>query len=264
MLSVCTVCVSADENIGTIKADRITAKAGDEITVPVSLIDHQGVFIIRVTVKYDAKVVELKNVVKSAEDQFNYTVNDTVSGQVIVLMDGKNLYNVEEDVKLFELKFKVKADAPSGRSLFPVICEEGMATMLINDGEKLDSVSFSPSTSTGSLTVLCNEHIFDITTDSGTKQCSKCGAVKDSGGNVSVDSMQGLPEIDIATDSSDNNSSSDENNLPESTDSLVNSGESQSEDGDGGINFLYFLPLIAAVLIVGGFFTVKYIKKKQN
>ncbi len=256
-LSVFALPSYADEVVGVLKAERVTAKIGEEITVPVSLVEHIGVCIIRVDVKYDSKALELKNVVRTADDDFGYTVNANTQGEVLVLMDGKNLENVKGDIKLFELKFKVKDNATPGRTLVRVFCEEGMAAYYEVNGTETKAMSFVPATSTGSVTILCSKHDFVLNQSDNTYHCSKCGAVKGTDGNVSVDSSQGLPEIDVSGE------------VP--SDALSNEIANESEnsstpDGDNdegkGLKFVYFIPLIAALVIIGGVLIVKL--KKGN
>ncbi len=255
--SLLSFTVNADENVGLLKADRVTAKAGDKVTIPVSLVDHKGVCIIAVTVKYDAKALELNNVTMSAGEDFGYTCNDKTEGEVLVLMDAKTLDNIDDDIKLFELEFTVKKDADPGRTLIRVLCEEGMATYLQKSGNKLEPISFVPATSTGSVTILCAEHDFSTEKTNGGYQCSKCGAVKKEDGTVSVESAQGLPEIDIPADNSSQ------------SDSTIDSGDgSQTSDGSIGekakIKFIYFVPLIAAAVIIGGILIIRMSKSNMK
>ena len=245
--------VSADENIGVLKADRVTAKVGDEVVIPVSLVEHDGVCIIAVTVKYDPKALEVKNIDYSASDYFGYTVNAKTEGEVIVLMDGKALINIKEDIKLFELKLKVKKDANPGRTLVRVLCEEGMATRLRGSGSTMVPVAFAPATSTGAVTILCSEHVFSTEKSDGGYQCSKCGAVKKEDGNVSVESTQGLPEIDVSSQEASVNNSNTEIKTDEKT---------ENNDKETKVKFVYFIPLIVALVIIGG--TLIFVIVKRN
>ena len=249
---------SADQTVGVLKAGRVTAEVGDEITVPITLEKHNGVCIIRATAKYDTNVLELVKVEETVNDEFGYTVNTNTAGEVIVLLDSKMLVNVEGDLNLFNLKFKVKKNAPSGRSLIRVFCEEGMATYLVTEGTKITPTTFAPATSTGSVTVLCAEHDFVSNTADGSVQCSKCGAIKTKDGSVSVDSSQGLPEIDISSEVA---SVPDENN---STDDSSLNDENNTDKGNKGIKFVYFIPLIAAVVIIGVVLLLKLKKSDKN
>ncbi|MBE6739107.1 MAG: hypothetical protein E7565_02175 [Ruminococcaceae bacterium] len=249
---------SADQTVGVLKAGRVTAEMGEEITIPITLEDHKGVCIIRVTVKYDAKVLEYKGYIESASKDFGYTVGNSSEGEVVVLMDGKQLCNIDGDITLVELKFKVKNNAPSGRTLVRVFCEEGMATYLATEGNKITPTAFIPATSTGSVTVLCAEHDFVSNTADGSLQCSKCGAIKTVDGSVSVDSSQGLPEIDISSEVA---SVPDENN---STDDSSLNDENNTDKGNIGIKFVYFIPLIAAVVIIGVVLLLKLKKSDKN
>lgn len=257
-LSFFAFTVKAEENIGLLKADRVTAKAGDSVTIPVSLVDHKGVCVIGITVKYDSKALELKKVVHSAEDVFSYTVNAKTEGEVFVLMDGKNLENITGDIKLFELKFKVKDNADPGRTLVRVLCDDGMATYLQNSENEIVPTSFLPATSTGSVTVLCVQHDFSEVKTNGVFQCSKCGAVKNDEGNVSVDSSQGFPEIDVSSEVPDDAASNEMAN--ESNNSSKPNGD--NKDGTNGLKFVYFIPIIAALVIIGGVLVIKF--KKGN
>ncbi len=251
-LTICSMHVFADENQGVLKADRVTAKAGDEITIPVSLVDHKGVCIIGVNVKYDSQVLEITDVISSATDSFGYTVNAKTAGAVIVLMDSKNLSNVDGDIKLFELKFKVKDDAPAGRTLVRVLCEDGMATYFDGTGEQITPVAFTPDTSTGAVTVLCAEHKFSDEKIDGVYKCENCGAVKEEDGNVSVDENQGLPEIDLQ-------------NQPEDSTTANSDDTADNDSGDKPkVKFIYFVPLIGALVIIGGTLVFVLIKRKNK
>ena len=255
-ISLFSFTVNADENIGLLKADRVTAKAGEQVTIPVSLVDHKGVCIIAVTVKYDATVLKIEKVVSSASEHFGYTYNAKNEGEVLVLMDAKTLSNIENDIKLFELKFTVKKDADPGRTLVRVFCEDGMATYLKKSGNKMEPIAFSPDTSTGSVTVLCSQHDFSTEKTDGGYQCSKCGAVKSEDGKVSVESTQGLPEIDI---SAGNPSESDsQTGLTDGLKTPDSNGEKQTR-----IKFVYFIPLIAAIVIIGGVLVIRISKLKK-
>lgn len=249
---------SADQTVGVLKAGRVSAKVGDEITVPITLEQHKGVCIIRATVKYDVKVLELIDVEQTVSDKFGYTVNTNTAGEAVALLDSKMLINIEGDLTLFSLKFKVKNNAPSGRTLVRVFCEEGMATYLVTEGNKKTPTAFTPATSTGSVTVLCAEHDFVSNTADGSLQCSKCGAIKTVDGSVSVDSSQGLPEIDISSEVA---SVPDENN---STDDSSLNDENNTDKGNKGIKFVYFIPLIAAVAIIGVVLLLKLKKSDKN
>ena len=255
LLSLLSFNVVADENVGVLKAARVIAKSGDEITIPVSLVEHKGVCVIRVYVKYDSKALEYVDVVNSADEMFNFTVNSNNSDEIIVLMDSKSLANVTEDIELFKVKFKVK-DSFVGRSIVRVMCSDGDATYFTGSGSTMDAVGFIPATSTGSVTVLCKEHVFEADTADGTKKCSNCGAVQKSDGTVSVDESQGLPEIDV---SSEEASSGDApNNI---------SDENSNNDGNSKepkVKFWYFIPVIAGVLIVGGVLIFITVKKNKR
>ncbi len=257
-LSVFVFPAYADETVGVLKAGRVTAKNGEKITVPVSLVEHKGVCIIRVTVMYDSKALEYKDTIMSASDNFAYTVNEETEGEVVVLMDSKRLRNYEGDLTLFELEFQVKKSATSGRTLVRVFCEEGMATYLVGTGNKIEATAFLPATSTGSVTILCDKHDFVLQEADDTYRCSKCGAVKNDDGDVSVDSSQGLPEIDV----------SGEIPADAASNEIVNESENSSEpdgdnkDGTNDLKFVYFIPIIAALVIIGGVLVIKF--KKGN
>lgn len=241
---------------GVVKADRVSAKPGEEISVPVSYVDNPGVYIIRVTVSYDVNAVEYLEIINSASNSFNYTVNPA-EGSIVVLMDGRNMTNVTGDLELFVIKFEVKKDAPAGRALFPVYCEEGMATSLKKEGGTITPVALTPATSTGSVTVLCGEHTFDLEMSDGGVQCSKCGAVKNTKGDVSVDTNAGLPEIDVSASSS------------AASDNASDISAEQQSDGEnkesGGLKFGHFIPIIAAVIVAVAVIVIFVVyKKKKN
>lgn len=241
---------------GVVKVGRVSAKPGDEITIPVSYVENPGVYVMRVTVSYDTRVVEFLEISQSASDKFNYTINSDQEGKLIVVMDGQRIGNVTNDIKLFDLKFKVKEDAEAGRALFPVYCPQGDATSLNKVDGKYETLALAPATSSGAVTVLCNEHTFDLEMSDGSAQCSKCGAIKSAEGKVSVDTEAGLPEIDI---------SSSVASAPEV--SSENSDGQESVDGNqdnGGLKVGHFIPIIAAVLIVVVIIVAFVTKKKKN
>lgn len=246
----------ADETIGVLKAERVSAKAGDEISIPVSLVKHNGVCIIRVDVKYDSSILELKNVVNSASEHFSYTVNKNEDSTLNILMDSKQLKNIKEDITLFQLKFKVRNDAPSGRTLIRVFCEKGMATYLSETNGKIVPIAFVPNTSTGAVAVLCDNHDFVLKDNDGGYQCSKCGALKSSDGDVSVDSSQGLPEIDVSSQTE----SLDGSNTQPSNDIKIN----EKTDNGKPIKFVCFIPIISAILIISCFIAVRIIKSNRK
>lgn len=226
---------------GVIKVGRVSANAGETINVPVTYVNNPGLYIIRVTVSYDERAVEYIDIDKSSSDSFIYTVNTKKVGEILVLMDGKSMSNVTGDLELFSLQFKVKSDAEAGRALFPVYCEEGMATGLKKENNTLNPAPLSPATSSGSVTVLCDEHTFDLEMSDGSVQCSKCGAIKNNDGEVSVDADAGLPEIDVSASSTPSESVPDP--------SVPKLGEETDEDDKGGLKAGHFVPIIAAVII---------------
>ena len=255
--SLFSFAICAADNIGVLKAGRVAAEIGEEITVPVTLEKHKGVCIIRVTLKYDAKVLEYKGHEETESNKFGYTVNDQNDGEVIVLMDSKQLRNVEGDITLFKLKFKVKKNASTGNSLIKVICEEGMATYFVTKDGKIEPSSFVPSVSTGAVTILCSNHEFVLNEADNTSKCSKCGVIKTADGSVSVDVNEELPEIDVPDVTVSESPSSQ-------TEPDVSSATENSVDGNTkkGVKFVYFIPLIAAVLIIGS--TIFIVKTKKN
>ena len=255
LLSCLSVSVCA-ANDGVIKAGRISAKRGEEISVPVNFENNPGVYIIRVTVSYDERVVEYIDIDKTCSDSFNYTVNED-ENSVVVLMDGQKMMNVKGDLELFRLEFKVKSDAPLGKALFAVTCEEGMATALIKKGGATNPAPISPSTSTGAVTVICNEHTFDVQLNDGGFQCSKCGATKSKENKIEVDVDAGLPEIDAPSSSVTSQSLSDQ--------SLSDQSDFEDKDDEGGLKIAHFLPFIAAAIIAVLIpVIIVILKKKKN
>lgn len=246
-------------NDGIVKAGRVTAKAGDTITIPVTYEEQPGVYVIRVILSYDSNVVELVEVEQTASEYFNYTTNTKTDGAVTVLMDAKAIGNVTENITLFNVKFKVKKDAHAGRALFPVECSSGDATGLKKVDGKYQTVSLIPSTSTGSVTVLCEKHTFDLEMDGGKLQCSVCGAVKTESGEVSVDSNAGLPEVDIS-------SSTDSVTPPESSQNSELKSNDEGDNSDNGFKIWYLFPIFAALIIIGGcvFLAVKKRKRTEE
>ena len=135
----------------------------------------------------------------------------------------------------------MKSDADAGRALLPVYCEEGMATVLKKENGTLNPAPLSPATSSGSVTVLCDTHTFDLEMSDGSVQCSKCGAIKNTDGEVSVDADAGLPEIDVSASSTPSESVPDQ--------SVPKLGEETDEGDKGGLKAGHFVPIIAAVII---------------
>ena len=230
--------VCADD-YGIVKVDRVSAKAGDSISVPVSFNDCSGVYVIRFRISYDKSVLEYVKVKETAKDSFNYTVNETDDG-IIVVMDGKSIGNVDGNIKLCTLEFKVKKNAPAGRSLLPVYIKDKDVAAIKEENGKVSVVSVTPDTSAGSVTVLCSEHKFDIDGENGDKKCSVCGAVKEKDGSVSVDDTAGLPEVDISAPSQ----SASDAPVSSHTDSEID-----DTDQGKGLKLGHFIPIIAAVII---------------
>lgn len=243
VLLIFCICIPATAtNDGIIKADRISAKKGETITVPVSYVNNPGVYILRVTLSYDADVIEYIEFNRSASDYFNYTYKEK-DNKLIFLMDGQSMINVTGDIELFSLEFKVKKDAKVGTSLISVSCENGMATALKKQGDTITTLSLTPATSTGAVTVLCNEHTFNDEMTDGNFKCSECGAIKKDDGEISVDVNAGLPEIDASTVSSTGSDLQ-----PDQSNNLQSDGEDKNTDSDG-IKLGHFIPIAAAVLV---------------
>jgi hypothetical protein len=239
LLSCVSISVCA-ANDGVIKAGRISAKRGEEISIPINFENNPGVYIIRVTVTYDERVAEYIEINKTASDSFNYTVNEN-ENSIVVLMDGQKMSNITGDFEMFALFFKVTSDAPIGRALFTVTCEDGMATALVKEGKKLKPVPFSPSTSTGAVTIICSEHTFDVQLNDGGFQCSKCGATKTKEDKIEVDTDAGLPEIDASASSVNSESQPDQ--------SVLNQSVPEAKDDEDGLKIGHFIPFIAAAII---------------
>lgn len=232
----------------------MSAKAGDTITVPVSFVDCPGIYVIRFKVSYDKAVLEYVGANETSKDSFNYIVNETDDG-ILVVMDGKAVGNVDGNLELCALKFKVRENAAAGRSLLPVYIENNDVAVIKENNGKMSIDSITPSTSAGAVTVLCSEHNFDIEGENGESKCSVCGAVKEKDGGVSVDDTAGLPEVDIPT------STQSPSNTPDSSEVQP---ETNENDQNGGLNFGHFVPIIAAVIIGIVGVIVKLTRKKKT
>lgn len=255
LLVTCFAFPSCATSGGILKAARVSANAGDDITIPVTYEGNPGIYVIRVTLAYDTRAVEFVSIDKTASEQFNYTVNTATEGSIVVLMDSQQLENVNGDMVLFKARFKVKSNAAAGRALFPVYCEEGMATGLKEVDGKLTPAAVSPATSTGSVTILCKEHTFDQEMTNGNVQCSACGAVKTADGEVSVDTEAGLPAVDVSSSApEDAPSSSQQEEKP----------ADKNIGGKNGVNAGHFIPIAAAVLIAVALGALLFVKKKKS
>lgn len=239
MLISCIGIPAAAANDGVIKVGRISADLGDEISIPVTYENNPGVYIIRLIVEYDSQVLQYVTVEKSASREFNYTINITEQG-IIVLMDCQSFSNVTDDLELFKVKFKVKENAATGRTLINVLCEDGMASALAQEDGTYTPVSLYPATSTGAVVVLCNDHAFSTQQSDGIFKCTKCGAVKSASGEVSADANQGLPEVNPSESGAGNSEPSASDNISSDTD--------QGKEDDG-IKIGHFMLIIAAVAV---------------
>lgn len=239
MLISCIGIPVAAANDGVIKVGRTSADLGDEISIPVTYENNPGVYIIRLIVEYDSQILDYVTVEKSASRNFNYTINSTEQG-IVVLMDCPSFSNVTDDFELFKLTFKVKENAAPGRTLINVVCEDGMASALEKKDGKYTVTSLHPATSTGAVVVLCNDHAFSTQQSDGSFKCTKCGAVKNVSGEVSADANQGLPEI--------NPSESGAGNTEPSVSDDISSDSDQGNEDDG-VKFGHFIPIIVAVAV---------------
>lgn len=228
----CFVLPVSAEGDGVIKVGRISAKAGDSITVPVSYVGNPGLYAIIFSVSYNKDIVEYVDYTSSSKS-FNYTVHNE-GEKVNVVMDARELSNVEGDLVLIKLNFKLKADAPAGRVLFPVYYGEDDVVALDDQGSELSVLSLKPETSAGAVTVLCSKHKFDIENADG-KQCSVCGAVELNDGKIKVEDDAGIPEIDITSSNP---------TLPEPE--VIDDSESDKEKP---FNIGHLIPVFVAVAI---------------
>jgi hypothetical protein len=135
-----------------------------------------------------------------------------------------------------------------------------MATVLKTNGSKIEAVGFVPAVSAGYVSVVCKNHNFVV--ENNVNKCTKCDAVKAADGSVSVDTTEDLSGADLSTDGSvainSGDTSSGGNNDSNPSLSVDNGGKKQK------VKFVYFIPLIAAVLIIGSVVVWQLTKNKKE
>lgn len=107
----------------TITATNVVAKKGDTISVPVKVINNNGLWGAVVEVVYDSTQLELTGVTEDCKDFFEYIVNTKENGLVRVLVNGKGFDDLKGDKGLFTLKFKV-TDKAQQKVYVKVQCDD--------------------------------------------------------------------------------------------------------------------------------------------
>ena len=116
--ATCIVTVNApaavyEDNL-YISADKVTARAGEEVDINLNITDNPGFAGLTLTVNYDSDVLEFVDcdldIISSA------VVGDTVPGKIVFACAG--VKNISGDGVLASLKFKVKEDVAEG--IYPI------------------------------------------------------------------------------------------------------------------------------------------------
>lgn len=247
-LSVFSFCVCAD-SIHKAQCGHIADKAGRTVAVPVNYSSDNGVYIVRIFMEYDTSALKFMKTENSASDKFGYTVNEK-DGKITVIADARQIDNVSGNFELFKALFEIKDTAKTGQ----------YNLTLSGEGSRLDSSDSGYSVETldiaftsGSVTVICEEHSFKEETQDGTK-CENCEAVEND-----------KKEVSVPVKKEENN----EETFIKPGEAVVipekNEGTTPSEKEDGGSLTIVYIIIAIVVLVLGSaIFILFKIKDKKK
>ena len=153
-----------------IAVENVDAVAGDEIVVPVTLIDNRGVWAVAVTVAYDNEALEFMGVENGLFEVAKYNVTDK-DGVITIYTNNAGASDVTENGAILNLKFKV-AYTVAGEVALDV---EKIADSTVNiAGDQVDFTMVD-----GVVNVTAHEHTPSAEAPTCTEGvvCTACGEV---------------------------------------------------------------------------------------
>ncbi len=153
-----------------IVVDTVEAVAGDEITVPVYLLDNRGVWSIGLEIAYDTAALEFVGVENGLFDVSRYNIVDK-NGVISICTNNAGDADVMENDVVFNLKFKVAYTAEGEVAID--------ASMIADETINMNGAIVGFTVIDGAVNVTAHEHTASAEAPTCTEDvvCTVCGVV---------------------------------------------------------------------------------------